>query len=164
MTTDELSRVINSEKELIAHSIVEQWRQIAESEVWHSLPPQMSYDDLPNVLAAIATAGLAPKFEDPALADILRYSALHGDHRNTEGFQEGFIYTEYHLLRRSLWQYVRERLDANTSMAVITRIDAAISLATMAGLRGFHCRTFEERGDWPAARDRLLSAWPLRGP
>jgi hypothetical protein len=163
MTEQELADLIDREAEAIAQDIVSEWRFIGQTEVWHSLPPEMTFDDLPNVLRAISRAALAPRFERDACRQILHYSSLHGDHRHTEGFQEGYIYAEYHLLRRSLWQFMRTRLDADAAISAISRIDAAISLATMAGLRGFHCQTFTARGDWPAALNRLLDEWPLVG-
>lgn len=163
MTRTELCTEIELHAQTISESVVENWRHIAETEVWHSLPREMSFDDLPNVLKSIACAALHDKFDNAWLHEILRYSAEHGLHRNQEGFQESYIYTEYHLLRRSLWDFVRASLGAADAIVVITRIDAAISLATMAGLRGFHQQTFVQRGDWPAALHRLLDEWPLAG-
>lgn len=163
MSKDEMRDEFLKHAETIAHSIVEQWRFVAENEVWLSLPPRMSFDDLPNVVRAIMAASLENKFDKDKLHDVLRYSSEHGLHRNQEGFQEGYIYTEYHLLRRSLWDLVRASLDPTDAVDVITRVDAAISLATMAGLRGFHQQTFIQRGEWPAALHRLLEEWPLTG-
>jgi hypothetical protein len=147
----------------IAKEMVLSWRRIAETEVWHSLPPEMSFDDLPNVIKAVALAALCDRFERDDLHDILRYSSEHGFHRNGDGFQEGHLYTEYHLMRRSLWDFLRSHLEGSQAIAVVTRADAALSLATMAGLRGFHQATFIQRGDWPAALYRLLDEWPLLG-
>lgn len=164
MTREQLRADIARHAHSISDTVVEGWRHVAETEVWHSLPPQMSHDDLPNVLKAIALAALDDRFEPDALHEILRYSSIHGLHRNQEGFQEGYLYTEYHLLRRSLWTFIRGSLDADQDpVQVITRVDAAITLATMAGLRGFHQQTFVDRGDWPAALHRLLTEWPLVG-
>src|SRR4051812_38677412 len=163
MTRDALRNDLLHHADTIAHSMVEQWRFIAENEVWLSLPSAMSFDDLPNVVKAIANAALNEKFVEDDLHAILQYSSEHGLHRNQEGFQEGYLYTEYHLLRRSLWELIRSSLDQQDAVVVITRVDAAISLATMAGLRGFHQATFVQRGDWPAALHRLLQEWPLTG-
>ena len=163
MTPDEVRQLINDRAEQITQDIVAAWRRAALDELWLSLPPAMTFDDLPNVLRAIGNAALTPRFLEQDCRDIIRFSAIHGDHRSQEGFQEHFLHTEYHLLRRSLWDFLRERLDPATAVSIITRADGAITLATQAGLRGFHCRTFEARGDWPAALDRLLVEWPLVG-
>jgi hypothetical protein len=163
MTTDELRLEVERQAPAISDSIVADWKRVAVTEVWHALPPQMTHDDLPNVLKAITSAALDDRFRVDAVHEILRYSAEHGLHRNQEGFQEGFLYTEYHLLRRSLWDFIRNSLAGDDAVRVITRIDAAISLATMAGLRGFHQQTFVERGDWPDALFRLITDWPLAG-
>jgi hypothetical protein len=154
---------IHAHADTIAKQMVLAWRRIAETEVWLSLPPEMSFDALPNVIKAIAVAALNDHFLEDALRDILRYSAEHGLHRSQDGFQEGYLYTEYHLMRRTLWDYMRAHLEGAQAIAVITRVDAAISLATMAGLRGFHQMTFVQRGDWPDALYRLLDEWPLLG-
>jgi hypothetical protein len=163
MTKNEMRTEIHNRADTIAHSMVEQWRFVAENEVWLSLPPAMSFDDLPNVVRAIAEAALHDRFTEDDLHDVLRYSALHGLHRSQEGFQEAFLYTEYHLMRRSLWDMIRSSLDPSDAVDCITRVDAVITLATMAGLRGFHQQTFIQRGEWPAALHRLLQEWPLTG-
>jgi hypothetical protein len=163
VSEEELIALVSTESENIAQGVVAEWRAIAETEVWHALPTQMTFDDLPDVLQAIATAALSPRFTPDLSREILKYSSRHGDHRHTEGFQEGYLYTEYHLLRGSLWEFIRRRLPADRAVRAISRADAAITLATMAGIRGFHCQTFKARGDWPGALDRLLDEWPLLG-
>jgi hypothetical protein len=161
MTKDDVRRLVDEDAEQIAKDIVAEWRRIATTEVWLSLPPVMTFDDLPNVLRAVAAAALSERFLEEQCRNILHYSALHGRHRQEEGFQEQFLHNEYYLTRRSLWDFLRSRLPEPDAVRAITRADAAITLATQAALRGFHYRTFQDRGDWPAALERLLLDWPL---
>jgi hypothetical protein len=161
MTQDDVRRLVDDNAEEITKDIVAEWRRIATTEVWLSLPPAMTFDDLPNVIRAVADAALRDRFLETECRRIVHFSALHGRHRQEEGFQEHFLHTEYHLTRRSLWDFLRDKLAESDAVRAIIRADAAITLATQAALRGFHYRTFQERGDWPAALERLLLDWPL---
>ena len=161
MAPDDVRKLVDDHAEDITRDIVAAWRRIATDEVWLSLPPSMTFDDLPNVLRAITDAALAPNFGEHDCRRIIHFSALHGEHRNQEGFLESFIHTEYYLTRSSLWDFLRDKLDDADAVRAITRADAAITLATQAALRGFHSQTFRQRGDWPAALDRLLHDAPI---
>ena len=161
MTGEDVARWIAENHDILARRIVAEWRQIGEREVWFGLPPAMQFDHLPDVIAAIADTALAANFERSACERTLHLSALHGEHRQVEGFPEHFVYTEYHLLRRSMWHFLYETVEPDAAALAVSRIDVAITLATMAGLRGFHRATFEQRGDWPAALWRVLEELPI---
>jgi hypothetical protein len=158
---EEVAQWIRANKDPLAKRLVDEWREIGANEVWHGLPPSMGFDHLPDVIAGLAETALAGDFERAAVEESLRLSAVHGEHRQIEGFPEQFIYTEYHLLRRSMWHFLGETVAPDDAARSVSRIDVAITLATMAALRGFHKSTFEERGDWPAALYRVLDEMPI---
>jgi hypothetical protein len=161
MTAIEVGRWIAENHVLLAKRIVAEWREIGEAEVWLGLPPSMQFDHLPEVIAALADVALCRDFERGACERALRLSALHGEHRQTEGFPEHSVYAEYHLLRRSMWHFLYETVAPEAAAHGVSRIDVAITLATMAALRGFHRATFEQRGEWPAALWRVLDELPI---
>ena len=162
LSMEELASWIRENKGPLAKRIIDEWREIGSRELWHGLPPTMHFDHLPDVIAGLADVALTRGFERSAVEESLRLSAVHGEHRQIEGFPEQFIYTEYHLLRRSMWHFLYETAAAGDAARSVSRIDVAITLATMAALRGFHRSTFEQRGDWPAALYRVLQEMPIR--
>lgn len=159
--SEKLLKLILDNAESIAEEIVEEWREIGRDEVWLSLPPNMDFDHLPEVLRALARATFAPEVDRSLARQLTGESAKHGSDRHEQGFQESYLYTEYMLLRRSTWELFQEHLKAREAYGAIVRADALISLSTLACLRGFHRVTYEERGDWPATLDRLVGEWPL---
>lgn len=162
MSKEQVAQWIGENMDPLAKRIVDEWREIGANEVWHGLPPNMEFDHLPEVIAALANTALAGNFERTAVEQSLRLSAVHGEHRQTEGFPEQFVYTEYHLLRRSMWHFLGETVAPDDAARSVSRIDVGITLATMAALRGYHRSTFEKRGDWPAALYRVLEEMPIR--
>lgn len=85
----------------------------------------------------------------------------HGVTRRKDGYDEPLLIAEYHLLRRALWDYVRRNTRPGEALEVITRIDTAISLATMASIRGYHRPELEARGNWSDALRKLIEESPL---
>ncbi len=73
------------------------------------------------------------------------------------------LYREYHLLRTFLWEWIRARWGAmGDAHEAILLLDAAITLATSASLRGYHRATLEARNRWPEALDELTREyWPM---
>ncbi|MBW3551883.1 MAG: hypothetical protein KY466_00160 [Gemmatimonadetes bacterium] len=164
---EELPALMEENAEKLAAGIIEEWREIGQNEVWLSLPSNMDFDHLPAVLRALARATFAPRVDRDLARALTGESAQHGSDRQEQGFQESYLYTEYMLLRRSIWELFQEHLTPSEAYGAIVRADALISLSTLACLRGFHRLTYEARGDWPATLDRLVEEWPLirgRGP
>lgn len=162
MSRQQVGAWIRENKDLLARRIVAEWREMGTREVWFGLPPAMQFDHLPDVISAFSEAALIRDFERESTTSALETSAVHGHHRQIEGFPESFLYTEYHLLRRSMWHFLSETVAPDDAIRSVYRMDVGITLATMAALRGFHRATFEERGDWPAALFRVLDELPLR--
>ena len=157
-----LKLILDSAEDLAA-GIVAEWRVIGRDEVWLALPENMDFDHLPDVLRALARATFVSELDRGLAREVTAASAKHGSDRQEQGFQESYLYTEYMLLRRSMWELFREHLAPPEAYDAIVRVDALISLSTLACLRGFHRSTYEERGDWPATLERLLDEWPLVG-
>ncbi|HET9982555.1 MAG TPA: hypothetical protein VFQ38_03175 [Longimicrobiales bacterium] len=163
MTEVELGLLIQESAATLAKQVLEDWREVGRKEKWLALPESITYDSLPEVLQAIAAVALVTPFTAAACRTLVGFAAEHGETRQREGFPESLIYTEYQLLRRSLWEFVHDRIEPEAAVDAIMRVDAVLSLGTLASLRGFHRPTYEARNAWPRTLDELAKEWPLFG-
>lgn len=163
MTEEELGLLIQQSAGTLAKQVLEDWREVGRKERWLALPESITFDSLPEVLQAVAAAALVTPFDAAACRVLVGFAAEHGETRQREGFPERLIYTEYQLLRRSLWEFVRERIGADAAPGAIMQVDAVLSLGTLASLRGYHRPTYEARNAWPRTLDDLAKEWPLFG-
>lgn len=148
----------------VSAAIIRRWHAIGRSEPWHSLPEDLDFDHLPDLIRALAAAALCTDFDRSLCREAMRVSAEHGHHRASEGLDEALIYREYHLLRRALWRELKEEHGETSAVYYATmRVDALISLANAAALHGLNRERLEEEGRWPQALDELLADWPLPG-
>lgn len=164
MTREELCDAIQAEAERIAANILTRWREVGVDEPWLQLPAQMGFDHLPAVLRMVAEAALRQELDRDASRDAVVEAAKHGETRMKEGFPESYIYTEYLLLRRSLWAFVQKQVDPKLATRAIMQVDSLLGLMTLASLRGYHRPTFEDKGEWPDTLDRMFEEWPLAEP
>ena len=134
--------------------IVEDWQTTTKQEPWLSLPSEYRMDNLAEVIRSMVDAALGEGDRREARIRKLREAAKHGEHRMQMGFAEQVLFLEYYLIRQSLWRFV-EQHHSGSAAQVIMRLDAAITLATVASLRGYHKATFESRGEWPDAVEQL---------
>lgn len=145
----------------LALEITLQWKLKATAEPWFTFPEQIDFDHLPELIASLADVALARSSDPEVRRRKIWAAARHGEERRRDGFHEELLFREYDLLRRALWQYIRDHHGINQpSTNVILAIDSGISLAASASLRGFHRDAFESAGRWPAALDELLDCWP----
>jgi hypothetical protein len=144
-----------------APEILSVWEDIIRKEPWSSLAKAHRRDHLHGVVIGLVEASLCDPADVDAHEEKVWAAARHGEERREQGLDEAQILTEYHLLRRAIWQFVRQNISPGKAFEAISRIDTAISLATMASLRGYHRRELEERGDWPQYVERLVGDSPL---
>lgn len=137
------------------------WQEFARREPWLSLPEHHRIDHLPEVIVGLTEASLCDPADEAAHLQKVWAAAEHGQHRREQGFAMELIFHEYHLLRQALWRYIRDHAEMSKQAEAINRIDTAISLSTMASLRGYHRRELEEKGEWPQTIDRLAGESPL---
>ena len=134
--------------------ILDDWQTTATEEPWLSLPSAYKVDNLAEVIRVLVDAALGEGDRREARLNKVREAAKHGQDRMEMGFAEHVLFLEYYLLRQSLWHFV-EQHHSGSATNVIMRLDAAITLATTASLRGYHKATFESRGEWPQAVEQL---------
>lgn len=86
----------------------------------------------------------------------------HGALRRAQGQSEAVIFQDYEALRARIWSRVRRSgLRPAVAADVILSLDAAISLAIAASLRGFHRETLSRSGDWNLVIERLVWDWRI---
>lgn len=157
-----LCESLKANSEEVAAAIVDRWAVIAEGEPWQSLPPGLGHDHLPRLVESLAEAALCTDFDRERCRKMVHDSAEHGKHRGQEGLDDSLLYREYHLLRRALWQQMKEDHGETATVYYATmRIDALVSLANSAALYGLNWAALDKEGRWPHVLDELLDDWPL---
>lgn len=154
---------IEAEAEQLVTQIIDHWGKVATDEPWLSLPAAVSHDHLADLLKALANAALCSLHEEASRRWLVERAAQHGVDRHMEGFSEELLYREYHLTRTFLWEWIRDRWGrVGDAHEAILLLDAGITLATSASLRGYHRPNLEARGRWPGALDELIEEyWPV---
>lgn len=156
-----LCETVKANAEEIVEFILGRWREIGSSEPWLALPDDLSFDHLPELVRKLAAASLGTDFDRDLCRETVEIAAEHGAFRGREGFGDSLIYREYHLLRRTLWERMRDSHgDTATVYYATMRIDTLVSVAGAAGLLGMN-RTDLAPDERRAALDRLLDEWPL---
>lgn len=162
MAVEKLGRLLVESAEPIAFEVMADWDRLGTSEPWHRLPPDLDHDHLPDVIRKLAATALLTFFDRAELASLAWVSVEHGQHRFETGVSEETVAREHELLRWALWRRLKREAGIETASEAIIRLDSAISFAHGASLRGFHRRTIEATGDWPAAIERYIDEWTFR--
>lgn len=146
----------------VARKVVAAWQTRAEEVLGEKLPPELDLDSLPDLIRTLAAA--APEGpEHPAASDMIRTAIEHGKHRRREGYDDAILFREYHLLRRFLWDELKESgVSQDALVGAILHIDAAMTAATSGSIHGFHL--VDHPADQEALVRRLVADWnvPLR--
>ena len=153
-----LSSLVLEEAPRLAAAVVREWRRDAASFGWSGTEDSIDEDHLAELIQALAASALARDSGPPdAARALVRTAVLHGRERREDGFTEEMLFREYHLLRRGLWEELRKN-DPDSAGDTILRIDAEITLATGASLRGYHWED-EEELDEEELVDDILERW-----
>jgi hypothetical protein len=160
---ESIRKHLHDETPRIVRWLLDCWTSICTTEPWLVLPPDLDQDHLPQVVRDLADAALADGDSDDARRRLAWAAVEHGGQRRRCGFAENLIHTEYYLLRRTLWTYLREQFPATPgTVEAILRIDAAITLASSASLLGYHRDALERAGRWPDGVQKVLDDHELR--
>lgn len=158
-------RHIHDEVDRIVRWTLDSWVSMSATEPWLKLPADLDQDHLPVLLRHLANAALQ---EDAGLEEarqLVWTAAKHGQDRREDGFDESLLHTEYLLLRRTLWSYLKGEFRAEpTALDSILRIDAAITLASSGSLLGYHRGTLEKAGRWPDGIETVVRDWSFHSP
>lgn len=144
--------------------IVGHWRALSEGSTWLRLPPsdQGHVDLVPEVVVGIIEASLCAPADMEAHRKKVWAAAAHGEQRRTQGLSETTLLSEFSLLRQAFWSHIRGLpVSSADALEAVSRIDMAISLATMASLYGYHREELEGSGQWPSRIEQLVGDSPL---
>ena len=121
----------------LAADVVREWAAMNGSQ-WPRPSEPIDANDLVALIRRLGEAALTREGErGKPTRDLIRVAIQHGRERRADGFTEEMLFREYHLLRRGLWSELKQTNPELASETII-RIDAEISMATCASLRGFH--------------------------
>lgn len=128
--------------------ILRQFNNATEQEPWIHLPADYRVIFLGELLALAVDLALAGAAGAELCRRLLHTAVRHGETRLSQGFPDSLIYQEYYLLRKAIRSHLREQNATGDLLAseTIIRIDAALSLATKASLRGYHRTLLQEYG------------------
>lgn len=143
--------------------VISDFNNVVQREPWLSLPPDLRLNSIPDLVHALLDAMVCDPADEQARRDAVHTAIEHGQMRAEQGFEDDLIFMEYHFLRGAVWEGIQRHFGRKrTALEVISRFDAAITVATSASLRGFHRASYEEQGKWDNAVDWLVTdaPWP----
>jgi hypothetical protein len=126
--------------------VLAEWEAVSREEPWHIQPQRYGPDSLHETMRAVLDVALGDGGDKEASERLVRSAAAHGDQRRVQGVGDDAVLREYHALRAALWRYLRQApIPPSEALTAILRVDAVITVATTAALRGYH------RSDMPAS-------------
>lgn len=123
--------------------IAERIKLAMAREPWGNLPEDQRVDHLPKLVEALLQTAFDAAEDEKRSARVLELGRIHGLDRRYQGFDEEVVLAEYYLLRSEACNGLRTFHAEDELESVIPKLDAAISSATMASLRGLHGRDVE---------------------
>jgi hypothetical protein len=142
--------------------IVAEWQRLTHRPPWTSLTESQWVDHLPPLLRAMIEAAACSPGSHDARRRVVEFALVHGEHRRALELPFDILFDEHSCLRNATWRLLTDRSGPNLNdsvVAEIVRIDAAVSFATMASLRGYHKSEIETTQDWNEVIDRLVDDW-----
>lgn len=142
-------------------AVLERFDSVTEQDPWTHLPGDYRVNYLGEVIAMASRLALSAPDDAELCRELLRGAAHHGHTRLEHGLSDSIIFREVYLVRESIWGYIQENYpdEGETAAEAIIRIDAALSLASKASLRGYYRAAFEARGTWPQVIEQMTSEW-----
>lgn len=139
--------------------IVSEWRAETNVPPWNQLSEGEWHDHLPPLLKALLDSTICGSRTPEARHRLVQEAATHGEHRRVLGFTHELLLQEYYALRNALWRILRDAAETRQLTGEILRVDAAISVVTIAAFRGYHREEFERAGRWPDCLAEVADQW-----
>lgn len=129
--------------------ILVDWREIVREEAGRALPADYSLTRLADVVLGLVEASLCEPANVAAQREQVRAAGAHGAELRRQGLSDAIVFVEFDLLRRAIWHHLqRLEPDPSSAIALIARVDHAITLATTASMYGY-----ASPGDWETERE-----------
>jgi hypothetical protein len=143
-------------------AIVMEWGRRTRRPPWTNLSESDRIDHLPPLLNAMIEGVVCGSGSHEARRRVVEQGVMHGAHRRANGLSVENILDEQSQLQSAMWQLlVRESRDdiGSDAFLEIVRFDAAIGVATLASVAGFHRSATKKEQDWANTIDLLLAQW-----
>jgi len=142
--------------------IVGEWKRLTTKPPWATLTTSQWANHLPPLLHAMIDGVVCGTGSHDARRRVVEWAIRHGSSRRTLGLPLETIFEEYYQLRTATWHLLTTRAGAKLASGVvgeILRLDAAIGVATLASLRGYHRLEVEKTREWDQVIDDLVREW-----
>ncbi|MEX2581807.1 MAG: PAS domain-containing protein [Gemmatimonadota bacterium] len=141
-----------------APDIIDGFNRSTEQEPWIHLPEQERLNFLRNLIEPLTEVALSTSGDSKVYRRALHVAARHGERRHAQGLPEQILFDDLYLFRRAVCSQI-ECDDGALYAEAVNRIDAVLSLATFASLRGYYRDDFEARHQWPDTIDEIAADW-----
>jgi hypothetical protein len=139
--------------------ILAEWEAVSRDEPWHVHPERYGIDSLREVVRGVLDVALGDGGDKEASERLVRAAAGHGDQRRVQAVGDDCLLREYHALRTALWRYLgRVPMPASEALTAISRVDAVITVATTAALRGYHRSDMRPTPEWATELLRYIAS------
>jgi hypothetical protein len=139
--------------------ILAEWEAVSREEPWHVHPERYGLDSLHEVVRGVLDVALGDGADKEASERLVRAAAAHGDQRRGQTTGDEALLREYHALRTALWRYLgRVPMPAGEALTAISRVDAVITVATTAALRGYHRSDMHPTPEWATELLRYIAS------
>lgn len=118
--------------------IVHRLDAVTNREPWTRLSREERINHLPPLLGALLTSALVAGDQRGAGAELVENATIHGQHRRQQRFDEEILLDEYYLLRDHAYRVLRAHHTPDEIIEITLRLDPAITIASVASLRGYH--------------------------
>jgi len=142
--------------------IVGEWKRLTRKPPWTTLTASQWSDHLPPLLHAMIDGVVCGRGSPEARRKVVEAAIHHGAHRRALGLPMDTIFDEYYMLRTATWHLLTTRAGTKLGagiVAEILRLDAAIGVATLASLRGYHRLEVEKTREWDQVISDLVNDW-----
>lgn len=139
--------------------IVTEFERLTGTAPWTQLTEPQLRDHLPPLLHALMDSTAGSLGSADARERAVTLAAAHGEVRRRQDFSAESLLAEYYLLRNAMWNYIDKDVRSHDAVSSIIRLDAAVSIATLASLAGFHRDEYEQVGLWPGVLTNMLRQW-----
>ncbi|HEV2149266.1 MAG TPA: hypothetical protein VGR37_17825 [Longimicrobiaceae bacterium] len=158
-------RAICEEIKANVPEVLAEWERRVRSQPWFTLPKEERVGSLATLLVELVDASLCSPPDVEAHRRAVKAAAEHGEHRRRQGIPDASLFTEYHLLRQAIWNFLCARYPPSERLVdAIARIDTAITTATNASMWGYNRAEIEALGKWDEGLERITQSSPFLGP
>jgi hypothetical protein len=145
--------------------VLARWRESLDPDGSVLRHPSEATEPMAHVVDALFADLQRPAAEPMIAPETVFASAVHGSSRRQQGIGMDLVLREFDTLRHVMNAVLRGLSSAAPS-ELASRLDFAITTASLASLRGYHRDEFDALGQWPSTLDDLLRAenpWAVAG-